>query len=203
MADRLRLSPVTPVAYQPFFTASVAASAALIGLLFVSVSVAPERVFGKEAESGRQAQALSAFTALANVFFISFGGLMPDVPLGVLVTIVAMPAILQTLALLGLVSHWRAERTLYRGVVLFLASAFVYGFELVIGIKLWQTPTSTGWLSGLLDLLLGAYAIGLGRAWQLLGAPRTGIITGVIGTLGDRFNAGRKRPGAAKEPPTN
>ena len=29
---------MTPVAYEPFFTASVAASAALIGLLFVSVS---------------------------------------------------------------------------------------------------------------------------------------------------------------------
>src|SRR5256886_6406189 len=98
---------MTPAAYQPFFTASVAASAALTGLLFVSVSIAPERVFGKEAESGRQAQALSAFTALANVFFISFGGLMPDVPLGVIVTIVAIPAVLQNLALLGLVTHWR------------------------------------------------------------------------------------------------
>jgi len=34
---------------QPFFTASVAASSALIGLLFVSVSIAPERIFGEHA----------------------------------------------------------------------------------------------------------------------------------------------------------
>jgi len=159
-----------------------------VGLLFVSVSIAPERVFGKEAEAGRQAQALSAFTALANIFFISFGGLIPDASLGVVVTIVAIPAILQTLALLGLVAHWRNERTLYRGVLLFLASAFVYGFELVIGIKLWQTPSSLGWLSGLLDLLLGA--------------PRGGILFGLLDMAFGRLDRTLKPSPQVKEPPS-
>ena len=193
---------MTPVTYQPFFTASVAASAALIGLLFVSVSIAPERVFGKEAESGRQAQALSAFTALANVFFISFGGLMPDVPLGVIVTIVAMPAVLQTVALLGLFGQWRAERTLYRGLFLFLASAAVYGAEVAIGIQLWRSPANPGALSGLLDVVLGAYAIGLGRAWELMGAPRSGVIFGLIDLLIGRLDRTRKQKPAPKGPPS-
>src|SRR5260370_14693635 len=68
--------------YQPFLTSSVAASAALIGLLFVSISIAPERVFGEKAESARIAQALSSFTALTNVFFISFASLIPKLPIG-------------------------------------------------------------------------------------------------------------------------
>jgi hypothetical protein len=42
---------VTPE-FQPFFLASVGASSALIGLLFVSVSIAPERVFGEQSEVG-------------------------------------------------------------------------------------------------------------------------------------------------------
>jgi len=193
---------MTPVAYQPFFTASVAASAALIGLLFVSVSIAPERVFGKEAESGRQAQALSAFTALANVFFISFGGLMPDVPLGIIVTVVAIPAVLQTLALLRLLGHWRADRTLYRGLLLFLASTSVYGAELVLGFQLWRTPAGPGAMSGLLDLLLGSYAIGLGRAWELMGAPRYGAIFGLMDLLVGRLDQTRKQKPPAKEPPS-
>jgi len=193
---------MTPVTYQPFFTASVAASAALIGLLFVSVSIAPERVFGKEAESGRQAQALSAFTALANVFFISFGGLMPDVPLGVIVTIVAMPAVLQTVALLGLFGQWRAEPTLHRGLFRFLASAAVYGAEVAIGIQLWRSPANPGALSGLLDVVLGAYAIGLGRAWELMGAPRSGVIFGLIDLLIGRLDRTRKLKPAPKEPPS-
>ena len=182
-----------PVAYQPFFTASVAASAALIGLLFVSVSIAPEQVFGEKAESSRQAQALSAFTALANIFFISLGGLMPDVPLGVLVTIVSIPAVIQTLSLLARARKWRAERTLYRGLFLFLASAAVYSFELQAGIQLWRDPTNLGWLSGLLQLLLGAYAIGLGRAWELMGAPRSGVIFGLMDILIDKLDSARKK----------
>lgn len=182
-----------PVAYQPFFTSSVAASAALIGLLFVSVSIAPERVFGEKAESGRQAQALSAFTALANIFFISLGGLMPDVPLGVLVTIVSIPAVIQTVSLLARLGKWRAERTLYRGLFLFLASAAVYGFEVYAGIQLWRDPNNLGWLSGLLQLLLGAYAIGLGRAWELMGAPRSGVIFGLMDILIDKLDSTRKK----------
>ena len=184
---------MTPAAYQPFFTASVAASAALIGLLFVSISIAPERIFGKEAQSGRQAQALSAFTALANIFFISFGGLMPDVPLGIMVTIVSIPSFIQTLELLGRVGQWRAEQALYRGALLFLGSAVVYGWEVYVGIQLWRNPTDQVWLSVLPDLLLSAYAIGLGRAWELMGAPRGGILFGLLDRLFGSLDRTRKK----------
>lgn len=175
--------------FQPFFIASTSASAALIGLLFVSVSIAPERVFGSKAESVRQAQALSAFTALANVFFISFGALIPGTGTGIIVTIVSIPAILQTLGLLLLLRQWRAEGAMWRGLFLFLASAAVYSYELAIGIQLWTTPNNSGALTGLLELLLGGYAIGLGRAWELLGAPRTGI----LGELWALISAARER----------
>jgi hypothetical protein len=165
--------------YQPFLTASVAASAALIGLLFVSISIAPERVFGEKAESRRMAQALSSFTALTNVFFISFSSLIPGAPIGPLVTVIAIPALLQTAGLLLLYPQWRAQGALRRGLFLFVISVGIYGYEMAIGIQLWMRP-SGGALSGLLGLLLGAYAIGLGRAWELLGARRlgwTGLLT--------------------------
>ena len=170
---------MVPPAYQTFLAASTAASAGLIGLLFVSVSIAPERVFGGQAEATRQAQALSAFTALVNVFFISFGSLIPNVPVGPLVTIVTVPAVIQTLSLLLLLPRWRSEGAVRRGIFLFLASTLVYGYEIAIGVQLWRDPANTGSLTGLLELLLGAYAIGLGRAWELLGAPQTGFIAEV------------------------
>lgn len=184
-----------PAEFQPFFTASVAASSALIGLLFVSVSIAPENVFGKDADAVRRAQALSAFTALVNVFFISITSLIPSVQIGVVVVITGFAASAQTLALLGLVKHWHEGGILYRGLLLFLVSAFVYGFELVIGFKLWASPNSRGWLEGLLELLLGTYAIGLGRAWELLGAPRTGILNSLMERLSGRLDRDRtKKP---------
>ncbi len=186
---------MVPPEFQPFFLASVGASAALIGLLFVSVSIAPERVFGQQSDAVRRAQALSAFTALVNVFFISMTSLIPSVQIGVVVVIIAFPSALQTLALLGLVRHWREGGILYRGLVLFLGSAFIYGFELAIGFQLWASPGNRGSLEGLLELLLGAYAVGLGRAWELLGAPRSGMITTLFNFLGTWLDRGRaKKP---------
>jgi hypothetical protein len=163
--------------FQPFFSASVAASAALIGLLFVSVSIAPERVFGLQSDAVRQAQALSAFTALANVFFISMMALIPEVLFGLVVTVVSLPAILQTLALLSLVKPWHRSGILGRGMFLFLASAAIYGYELSVGIQMSRNPNSVGNVISLLFILMGAYAVGLGRAWELLGAPRFGLLS--------------------------
>ena len=179
---------VTPE-FQPFFLASVGASAGLIGLLFVSVSVAPERVFGQQSDAVRQAQALSAFSALANVFFISLLSLIPDVRFGLVVTIVSIPALLQTLALLGLARQWHSAGIVARGLFLFLASALIYGYEFFLGLALSGNPTNKGILVNILLVLLGAYAIGLGRAWELLGAPQSGFIA----YAGSIFSALRRR----------
>jgi hypothetical protein len=175
---------MVPAEFQTFFLASAGASAALIGLLFVGVSIAPARVFGAQADPRRQAQAISAFSALANVFFISMASLIPRILLGVVVTIVAAVSTLQLLGLLVRVPQ-RISTAIeaLRGAVLFLASAAIYGTELFLGIVLWNRSGDVGALTGLLEILLGAYAIGLGRAWQLLGAPRIGLLSFALDLL--------------------
>ncbi len=189
---------MVPAQFETFFVTSATVSSALIGLLFVSISIAPDRIFGANAEATRQAQALSAFSALANIFFISLASLIPNVPMGPVVTVIAIPSTLQTLGLLQLVPHWRAQGVVRRGVLLFLVSALIYGYEIAIGIRLWVVPTDTGALIGLLELLLGAYAIGLGRAWELLGAPRLGWYGAL--TMALRRARGRK---PLESPPPN
>jgi len=179
-----------PAAYENFVVASTQASAALIGLLFVAITLAPDRVFGEQADAGRQARALSAFTALANIFFISFSMLIPDVRVGLVVTLVASVSSLQTLGLLLLWRQWHARGVLWRSLVLFLGSLAIYGGELVIGIQLWNKPADPGSLTGILELLLGAFAIGLGRAWELLGAPRIGFLARLL----ERFDRAPKPP---------
>jgi len=172
-----------PANFDNFIVASTQASAALIGLLFVAITLAPERIFGEQAEAGRQARALSAFTALANIFFISFSMLIPDVQVGLVVTVVAGVSTLQTLGLLLLLRHWLSQGVLWRSLVLFLGSLAIYGGEIAVGIQLWNKPADPGALTGILELLLGAFAIGLGRAWELLGAPRVGILSRLVERL--------------------
>lgn len=177
-------------AYQNFVMASTQASAALIGLLFVAITLAPERVFGEQAEAGRQARALSAFTALANIFFISFSMLIPDVNVGLVVTVIGLVSAMQTLSLLILLRHWHTQRVLWRSLFLFLGSLGIYGGEIAVGIQLWGDPRSTPALTGVLELLLGAFGVGLGRAWELLGAPRMGFISRLL----ERLDRSRKPP---------
>ncbi len=161
-----------PAAYSSFLVASTQASAALIGLLFVAVSIAPERVFGPGGEAAKRALALSAFTALANVFFISFGSLIPRIDFGVMVVVVGAVAAFQTVVLLFMWPSWRREGTLLRSGLLFVVSAFIYGYEIAIGVQLLSKPFDPGLMTALLALILGVFSIGLARAWELLGAPQ-------------------------------
>ena len=80
-----------------------------------------------------------------------------------------MPGILLPMKLAALPPR---ERTLIRSGLLFVVSAFVYGYEIAIGIQLLAKPFDPSLMTALLALLLGVFAIGLARAWELLGAPQ-------------------------------
>lgn len=169
-----------PSAYLSFFATSTQASAALIGLLFVSVSLAPRRVFGSAATAEHEMLALSAFTALVNAFFLSFTAQMPNPSVGTAAIVLSVLALSETLGLLFLLPRWRKERRVLRAIVIFVVSATAYGLELALGIALTRNPADLNALGDLLDIVIAAFAIGLLRAWQLLGAQRT---TGLAGKL--------------------
>lgn len=73
---------MVPAAFQNYFTVSTQTSAALVGLLFVAVSLAPERTVMAGAPVERRAVALSAYTALLNAFFLSLVATLPRTNLG-------------------------------------------------------------------------------------------------------------------------
>src|SRR5581483_8580481 len=70
-------SRMIPASFSNFFLATAGAGAGLIGLLFVAISVNPERVLGSEGQPEHQAMAESTFTALVNGFFLSCAALIP------------------------------------------------------------------------------------------------------------------------------
>ena len=75
---------------------------------------------------------------------------------------------------------WRSERSASRWVGARIAgtfgtSAVIYGYEAFIGFQLLLHPGHVGFTIALTELLLGVYAIGLGRSWELLGGPGGGI----------------------------
>ena len=180
---------MVPAEYANYFIASTGASAALLGLLFVSVSIAPERIFGEAAQAGHQALALSAFTALANAFFISLSGLIPHVTFADFVIAAGIIAMSQSLSLLRGARGWVRDRRLIRGITLLVAGVTIYGGEIVLGIQLLGASNPGPLLTPMLELILAVFAIGLVRAWELLGAPHgRGVASGAIDWIEEKLD---------------
>jgi hypothetical protein len=145
-----------------FFVASVGSAAAFIGLLFVAITLDPEHTVGPSAERERYARAISAFSALVNVFFVSLGGLIPEAGPRV-IAIVAAASLIQTLVASVRMARQYPE---FRGVRAFgRLSLAILTLELVVAVRLifWH-----GSANPLIYTLLGLYSYALGTAWTLL-----------------------------------
>jgi hypothetical protein len=177
---------MVPPEFTNFFLGSVGASATLIGLLFIAVSIEPRRVFGREAPAEHQATAAGAFTALANVFFVSLGALIPTSNLGGFILVASTIALLNTLSvgqgLLRQLRHRQIEgRRAANAVIVVLIGFVIYGFEWWYGLSLGREPQyETYYLTALTYLLVGVFGFGLVRAWELLGARRRGLLAWLI-----------------------
>ena len=168
---------VVPPTFANFFIASASAGAALVGLLFVAVSLAPEQIVTRRAPQERQAVAGSAFTALMNAFFISLVALVPHFNVSYVIvpfiSLCLVTTLIQAWQLLRLRKGWLS---LLRRTFLILLSVALYGLELVNALQLSIDPSQVGAIYGLVFLLWGAFALGLIRAWELLGVHRYGLM---------------------------
>ncbi len=177
---------MVPPDYLPFFAASMGAAAALLGLLFVAVSIAPERTVGARAPVERQMVADSVFTALINAFFISMGGTIPDLNLGSITLPLSVLALAQTLHVGRVLWPRRLTvATLSRRLGLVLVGLVIYGLEVANALQLLGRPTQPApVVVSLTGLLFGVYGFAIVRSWELLGARR-----GLLARLSPLFEA--------------
>ena len=168
---------MVPPELSNYFLATAGAGAALLGLLFVAVSISPERIASRRAPIERQAVAASTFTALVNAFFISLGALIPG-SLGLVGLIMSFLGLLNSLALGGhLLRHPKNWQNFLRRVFLILISLAIYGAEFYYALRLTITPSAVDSAYTLASLLLAVYSVGLIRAWELLGVNRFGLLS--------------------------
>lgn len=153
---------MVPDSFIAYFTGAATAGGALIGLLFVAITLRPETILGTGASTRAQAVAGSAFTALVNAFFVSLIALIPETNVGYTAVI---------LALISLYSTFRLHRGLGRGETatyqLILAVA-AYLTQLVTGGFLIADSGDKSLVYTLAYVVVAAFAAALGRAWSLL-----------------------------------
>lgn len=195
---------MVPATFIPFFAASAGAGAALVGLLFVAVSIAPEHIVAADAPIERQAVAASTFTAMVNAFFISISALVPGTGLAIVALIVSGTSILSSLSLaVHLLRRQRNLLGVVRALFLVIVGLVIYGYEFAASILLLRDPRNVGAVFFLAGLQIGVYGLGLARAWQLLGARRFGL-GGWLSVMRDLDTPGNaaSSPAADTAPPS-
>jgi hypothetical protein len=169
--------PVVPPDFHDFFTASAGVAGALIGLLFVAISVTAERLAHAEA-SGQlhRIRARAAFISFTNALSVSLFALLPGEKIGVTALIVAfIGLVFVTASLLSLIRlrqvRWSAVRD---GLFLVgLAATFIYQF--IAGLSVANQPGDSGSVDAIAILVIVSFIIGISRAWELIGGPSIGL----------------------------
>jgi hypothetical protein len=188
---------VVPESFNEFFAACAGVSGALIGLLFVAISVSPEKLTGEGENIEHQIKAGAAFSALINTLLLALFALIPDNGLGEPAVILAGVGLASTAGLLiFFLRNRRRQEPIGPGQILLLAGTFaLYLLQLMVGAQLWRSPPhrgTVGHVTSLAEILIVFFIIAIARAWGLLGARDTGLVSTVVTLARERHEGGER-----------
>ena len=173
---------MVPLSYHDFFSGCATIAGALIGLLFVAISVSPEKLTGDTARTDHQVRAGAAFSALVNTMVIALVALLPGADLGEASLILAAAGLATTVGLVLVL--YREHGTVKRSdATMFLIMLVLYGLQLANGIKLNATPHDVNAVDNQGVLAIGFFLFGIARAWQLVGARDFNLMSTVAAMI--------------------
>ena len=163
--------------YEDFFVASAGASAAILGLLVVAVSVVNADDGNPTTRENRTVLAGSAFVALVDIFIVSIVALTGG-SVDLALSSLAMAAV-GLLATRQLIPRARRAgnfssgfRTRNRNIAFASISAGGYAVQLGLGVALLKDTGSSGLQHALVLILVALYGSALGRTWEVTGITR-------------------------------
>ncbi len=177
--------------YSEFFSGTATVAGALVGLLFVALSVSPERLRNVTGSVEHQAMAATAFTALVNALFVSLIGLQPGGGLAFGAVILGGLGLTSSCGLA--VRLWRARGTeaLSRRWPYLLGFIItVYAAQVISGVAVAGSASAQADLSVVFMYIM--FGTGISRSWELLGL-RGG---GPLDLLAQRLEARPSAPAA-------
>jgi energy-converting hydrogenase Eha subunit A len=166
--------------YNDFFAGSATIAGALVGLLFVSLSIQPER--NRRYSIEHRAVAGTAFTALVDALFTSLIGLQPGAGLQYGAVIFGVIGLIASSSLAFRL--WSARRDVQlsrRWLSFMLFIIVVYVAQLAVGLTPHMSNASAA--SNTATFIYIMFGIGIARAWELLGMQGGGMVKRLAGSL--------------------
>ena len=196
---------MVPEGIRDFFTASAGVAGALIGLLFVAISVSAERLNREEAVAQvHRIRAVAALTAFINAISVSLFALIPGQKIGITSVVVAGTGLLFVAAsLLSLARVRHLRWSTVRDAVFLIGLAVVFILQMVSGLGVIADPGNSGDVNTIAVLVVCCFLIGIARAWELIGGPSMGIAHEVTALVRNHHRgevAGDEAP-ADEQPP--
>ncbi len=169
---------MVPDSYHAFYSGCVSVAGALIGLLFVAISVAPHKLAGERASIGFQVKASVAFAALINALVVALVALLPGANFATTLVIVSISGTGSTigLAILGLRgSDARGHRA---GMMIrFAALLGVFVAQFANALPLVSSSHDPRPVSTEAILLIACFLVAIDRAWELVGGTGKGMLS--------------------------
>jgi hypothetical protein len=174
---------MVPASYHDFFGSCASVAGALIGLLFVAISVSQGRLAGDRADGAHQVKAGAAFSALVNALVIALVALMPGASLGAAAVILAAAGLSTTAGLGVLLYREHAGRGRAGQVILLIVLLTLYALQLANGIALDGAPGSSRRLTSQCALSIVFFVFAITRAWELTGARDRHLLPVIAGIV--------------------
>jgi hypothetical protein len=183
---------MVPASFHDFFNGCASVAGALIGLLFVALSVSQEKLTGADARTEHQVRAAAAFSALVNTLVIALVGLLPDASLSEAAIILAVAGLATTAGLIITLYREHQHRP-GRGDVRMLAILLVlYALQLANAVQLNGPARDLSGISRQGGLAIVFFVFGIARSWQLVGARNVSLASTVTAVI--------QRPAARSDP---
>ena len=165
-------APVVPESLHEFFLATAGVAGALIGLLFVAISVAQDRLVSESADPIHQVRASAALSAFTNALTISLFALIPNG--GDLVGRLQLRrrrGAVRAGSLVSLLRERQAHRAALRDATFLIGQLVVFCLQIRYALRLIADGHDTDAAQAIAILVVVCFLLGISRSWELVGGP--------------------------------